>query len=430
MDRPEPVGPLAAGTRPAKGPVFYGWYLVGAIGFILTIVSGLSFYNLPVLLKGFVAERGFSVSAASGATASFFVASGVFGAVTGRIIDRFDVRFMMVGGTLLSAATLASVGRIATIEQLYLFHIVFGIAYGASGLIPNTTTIARWFRRRRSLALSIASTGLSLGGVVMAPLATYLIHRYGLGAAGHYLAVLLVLAVVPTTLLFVRPSPEGMGLLPDGAQATGGDQAHASGPDGVAYAQAIRHPFFIGLLLAYIFALGSQVGALSHLYRLASLRANDAVAAATISCMAAASITGRLTAGWLLLKVSARRFTLMIIAAQGASLAFLAFAASPTAVLIGAVLFGLNIGNVLMMQALLLAETFGTRDYGRIFSTCQMGTMIGVAGGPFLVGAIFQWRGDYQAAYLVAASASALGFLTLLVAALLERRFRLRAVAA
>jgi MFS family permease len=403
--------------------------MVAAVGVALTVISGLSFYNLTVLLKAFVAERGFSVAVVSGATASFFVASGIAGALTGRVIDRFDARITIVFGAVLGAGALASIGAITDIAHLYLFHIAFGAAYGCCGLVPGTTLVARWFERRRSLALSIASTGLSLGGILFTPTSAYWIHQLGLARAGYCMAAAFLVGVVPVTILVMRPSPAAMGLEPDGASPgasapapTGAEQIVAAAPRGTAFADAIRHPFFIGLLIAYIFALGSQVGAVAHLYRLVSLRGSDALAALAVACMAGASITGRLFSGWLLLKVPARGFTLAIVGMQGAGLVFLAFAHSPPMLIVGSVLFGVNLGNVLMMQALLLAETFGTRDYGRIFSICQLGTMTGVAGGPFAVGAIFQITGDYQVPFLVAAGASGLGVVTLIVADRIARR--------
>jgi MFS family permease len=409
--------------------------MVAAVGVALTVISGLSFYNLTVLLKAFVAEGGFSVAVVSGATASFFVASGISGALTGRLIDRFDARITIVFGAVLGAGALASIGAITNVVHLYLFHIAFGAAYGCCGLVPGTTLVARWFERRRSLALSIASTGLSLGGILFTPTSAYWIHQFGLAKAGYCMGAAFLVGVVPITILVMRPSPAAMGLQPDGAPdpmpAPGSavlptpdaaEQIIAAAPRGMAFADAIRHPFFIGLLIAYIFALGSQVGAVAHLYRLVSLRGSDALAALAVACMAGASITGRLISGWLLLKMPARGFTLAIVGMQGAGLVFLAFAHSPAALIAGSILFGINLGNVLMMQALLLAERFGTRDYGRIFSICQLGTMTGVAGGPFAVGAIFQITGGYHAAFLAAAGASALGVITLIVADRIARR--------
>ena len=52
-------------------------------------------------------------------------------------------------------------------------------------------------------------------------------------------------------------------------------------------------------------------------------------------------------------------------------------------------------GNSLMMHPLLLAERFGTRDYGRIYSTSQLVTVMGVAGCPPLIGLLYEASGGY-----------------------------------
>ena len=155
---------------PPPRRVFYGWYVVGAVFVITTTTSGLTFYNLSILLAAFVAERGFPVALASSATATFFIAGGIGGVIAGRLVDRIDARIVIAGGAVLGALALASVGLLREAWQLYAFHVVFGLSHGASGLVPVTTVIARWFSVRRSLAFSIGSTGLSLGGIVVAPL--------------------------------------------------------------------------------------------------------------------------------------------------------------------------------------------------------------------------------------------------------------------
>ena len=57
-------------------------------------------------------------------------------------------------------------------------------------------------------------------------------------------------------------------------------------------------------------------------------------------------------------------------------------------------------GNSLMMHPLLLAERFGTRDYGRIYSTSQLVTVVGVAGCPPLIGLLYEASGGYTVPFL------------------------------
>jgi MFS family permease len=73
------------------------------------------------------------------------------------------------------------------------------------------------------------------------------------------------------------------------------------------------------------------------------------------------------------------------------------------------VMFGMTIGNLLMMQPLLIAERFGVLDYPRIFGRSQAITIVGVAGGPLLVGWLYDVFGSYEWPYLVAAALCAVG---------------------
>ncbi|MBV8752161.1 MAG: MFS transporter [Hyphomicrobiales bacterium] len=395
--------------------IFYGWYVVGAIGLVLTTTSGLGFYNLSVLLDAFVRERAFPVALASGATACYFVGSGVGGVIAGWLIDRIDARVVVIVSAVLSALSLAALGFIYAPAQLYLFHLVFGLCYGCGGIIPNITTLARWFEARRSLAISIASTGLSLGGIVITPASAYLIEHHGIASTAPWLALSLLLGVVPATAFVVRPSPQAMGLVPDGAAPASGGEAIAAAPR-TTFREARRSRFFAGVAASYFFVMGAQVGAIAHMYRLVKTGGGADIAPLALALLAAASVCGRLAGGWILLKVPARVFTIGLFFQQTTALVVLAFAADKGTLLLGVVLFGLAMGNILMMQPLLLAEAFGTQSFGRIYAASNLISVPGVAGGPALLGISFAATGGYAMPYLGAAAASLLGIAILLLA--------------
>ncbi|HWB44224.1 MAG TPA: MFS transporter [Hyphomicrobiaceae bacterium] len=388
--------------------LFYGWYIVAAIALITTTTSGLVFYNLSVLLDAFVAERGFPVGLTSTATATFFISSGVGGAVAGRLVDRIDVRAVIATSATIGAIALSCVGSLRELWHLYAFHVVFGLAHGATSLVPVTTLITRWFNVRRALAFSLASTGLSLGGILVAPIVSLLILDFGLSGAAPWMGLAMFLGIVPVTLLVLRPDPKAMGLAPDGPRFA--DERNALDQPMVSFAEARRSLYFYAVSTAYLFLLGSQVGAIAHFYRLVNVRSGPHTAALALAFMASASTAGRLAGGGLLLKVRARWFALVLMLVQAASLALLAGATEPTSILTAAVLFGVTIGNSLMMHPLLLAERFGPRDYGRIYSTSQLVTMIGVAGGPALVGCMYEATGGYVVPFLAISALTLIGF--------------------
>jgi MFS family permease len=396
----------------ASRRVFYGWYVVYAIGLVMTTTAGLAFYNLPVLLDAFVTERAFPVSLASAATAIFFVAAGFAGVAAGHLVDRFDARYVIIASATLASLALLSVGVLRETWQLFAFYVVFGLSYGGCGLVPTTTIVARWFESRRPLALSVASTGLSLGGVVFTPFAALLILKLGLAGAAPWIALAFFLGVVPATIWIVRPTPQSMGLEPERAP-------HADGsPDrraafSLPFAEALKSRFFIAIAGTFLFSLGSQVGGIAHIYRFANTRADVQTATIAVALLAIASLFGRLIVGWLLVRISSRAMTFAIIAVQTTTLAVLAFTTGSVFILAMSTMFGLTSGSLLMMQPLLLAEAFGVRDYGRIYSLSQLVGVFGYGLGPALAGFLYETSGGYAVPYLALALGSVVGLFTL-----------------
>jgi predicted MFS family arabinose efflux permease len=146
---------------------------------------------------------------------------------------------------------------------------------------------------------------------------------------------------------------------------------------------------------------------------LASTRVGVAAAALALSVLAGSSTIGRLVGGWIMLKVSALRFALVLMLMQAAGLAVLAVAEDRDQILLGTVVFGVTMGNSLMLHPLLLAERFGTRDYGRIYSTSQLVTVVGVASCPVLIGVLYEASGDYAVPFLAATAVTMVGFAVL-----------------
>jgi predicted MFS family arabinose efflux permease len=210
---------------------------------------------------------------------------------------------------------------------------------------------------------------------------------------------------VAVTAFVIRPSPESIGLQPDGILQTIAE--------GTTFADAISSWFFFAVTAAFTCAFAAQLGAIAHLFRLVSLRAETPTAALAVALLAGASLLGRLAGGWLLAIVPAKAFSLGLMLVQAVALALLAYALSKEIILVAAALFGAGIGNILMMQQLLMAEAFGTKDYARIYALSQLIAVAGIACGPPLVGYVNQATGGYTAAYAAVALVSLAGFFIL-----------------
>lgn len=83
------------------------------------------------------------------------------------------------------------------------------------------------------------------------------------------------------------------------------------------------------------------------------------------------------------------------------------------AILAAVVLFGVTIGNSLLMHPRLLAEEFGARECRRIYSMSQFIAMAGVAGGPLMIGMLYDWTGDYSLPFIAGSFATLIGLFVL-----------------
>lgn len=406
----------------SRPPIFYGWYIVFAAFVVMTVSAGFGFYNLSVYLEAFVDERGFSVGYTSGATAAFFVSSGVAGLGVGWLIERYDPRWTIAGGAVLAGLVLSGAGWVNELWQLYLFYVLFGVGYAACALLPCTTLVARWFEKKRSVALSVASTGLSLGGILLTPISAELIERLGLGGAAPWLGAGLFFGIAPVAVLLFRPSPASMGLAADGDDVPDGSPGSEPSANGVPYHVAVRSRFFVLATVTFMTSMMAQVGSIAHQFSLVAGRADDRdLAALAVSVMAGFSIAGRLAGGWVLPHISSRLFMGGLLIVQAIALSLYAVAATPTTLLMVAALFGVTVGNLLMMQPLLVAEAFGTMAYARIYSTSQLFTTFGVASGPAAYGLIYEAAGGYAGSYLYGAAASIIGLMAILAAGPVEQ---------
>ena len=397
---------LGANTGP-----FYGWVVVAAVFIVMMVTSGLGFYNASVILKAAVDEFDIAVGTASGATGLFFGVSGVTGFLASKRMDQIDLRLYFVAGGVIGAIALYALRWIDSVIEIYLFFVVFGVGFSLCGLIPGTTLVARWFDKKRAMALSIASTGLSLGGIVVLPFAASSITDRGLAASGQWMSVLWFLGVVPATILFIRSYPSDKGLEPDGAPAPPTPVALP----GMDFAQATKTRFFRGLCVTYGLIFLAQVGGIAHLFSLISERTDDDTAKFVLAALSFISVIGRLGGGVIVLKVGARRLTVLLTLIQGFALVLYAVADTTALLLVATVIFGLSIGNLLMLQPLLLADAFGVKAYSRIYSFNQLFGTIGLTTGPLILG-VLRDAVDYRASFLAAALANVLGFVALLSA--------------
>ncbi|HEX4905564.1 MAG TPA: MFS transporter, partial [Acidimicrobiales bacterium] len=305
---------LPLGTRLLPSRVFYGWYVAVACSLLMMVGVGVGYYGLAVFLGPLQDEHGWSNSVVSGATGLYFSLSGITGFVVGPRVDRIGPRPFMLVGSVLLAASISLIGYVHAVWQLYAVYAVLAVAFGLATSVSVNAVMTRWFVAKRAKAMSISSTGISVGGVVLAPLGSKLIDIGGLELATPLMGLLVLAGALPVILFVIVADPREMGLEPDGHRA--GAAAAAVRPtlsDEVQHRiwtrrDAARTREFWAILVAFAVVLTAQTGFVIHQISFLEERVGSrSTAALALSVTAFGSIVARLVVGSFADRIDKRR---------------------------------------------------------------------------------------------------------------------------
>ena len=161
----------------AKPQRFYGYIVVVAAFFIMVLMFGI-FDTFGVFFKPLLTDFGWTRAVTSGAFSLYWIIQGLLAIVVGRVNDRFGPRVVITFCGFIFGLGYLLMSQVSALWQLYLFYGVM-IGTGMSGaFVPLTSTVARWFVKRRSMMTGIVVAGIGIGGLIAPPVANWLISIY------------------------------------------------------------------------------------------------------------------------------------------------------------------------------------------------------------------------------------------------------------
>jgi MFS family permease len=405
--------------RPETDKIFYGWWVVLAGTVILFVSSGIGFYGHGVILDPLRTLHGWSKTTISSAVTLYFFTSGITGMVIGRQIDRYGPRWVLIIGSVIIGASFVLLIFIKTVWQLYVIYFIMALGFSCTSLVPINTLITNWFIRKRGFAMSLTNTGLSAGGIILVPLASYMITRWGLEVALPVLGAIYGIVVIISTY-FIKQRPSDTNQFPDGTPTEAvSSNSHSSV---INYSsqmrvwtrlQAIRTVAFWSIVIAFFLALTGQIAFLVHQISFLSRYLGISGAATAVSITAGASIIGRLWLGTFVDRCDKRYVIMVCFLIQGIAVFALAHSQHVVILYLGTLAFGLTMGNIIMMMSLITGECFGLVSFATVSGLAGVFTMSGAAFGPSIAGIIFDATGSYQMAFTIFAAMSAVAILAI-----------------
>ena len=420
----------------ARTNIFYGWIIVGA-SFLMLFVLACNIYSFGIFFKSLQAEFGWSRTVTSSVMASYWLFHLVFAAPVGWLSDHYGPRRVLFVCNLLSACGLFLMSQVYSLWQGYLF---FGVMIGcgmAGTFAILSATAARWFVRRRGLALGLVACGIGTGTIAAGPFTLGFINLFGWRGAYAAFGVLALFLLVLPCLLIYR-DPQALGLVPYGQNAAA-EPGRGPSPknaqekekihriihaEGLPVGQVVRTPhFWIMLLVFALFMMVMQM-TMAHLYNHATdLRIPGSVAATVVSMLGASSLIGRLSIGALSDRSGPRLALMLCLAVAALSFGILTFARSLWMFVLFAAVYGIAYGGEVPLMPGFGNHLFGLKSLGFIVGACIGAGSLGGAVGPMLGGMIFDYLGSYAPAFAIAAGVNLLGIVLILMPCMKRQAF-------
>lgn len=387
-----------------RKPLFFGWWQVVVALLAQAVATGTIAYSYSVIVVPLSAEFEASRMTLMLGMTTMTLVGGLLSPWLGASIDRFSLKRMM-----LMASVSLGLGFIALslIQGIWQMPLIYGVFMSVSSVILGplaaSTLLARWFSKRRGLAMGLAAMGTSLGGFLFPPLLQFLVDSYEWRVAFRILGAVVLLILVPLIGLLVMDWPAQRQLFPDGDDAAPVQASNSRGEaqyDSVGAIMRERNFWAIALVMGVLFSTYSML--LSNLAPFAiGSGASSEQAALMISTIAIMGLIGKLLFGTIADRVDLR-FGLAgsaILLALG----LLCYLGEDNfnLLLAGSVLAGLAAGGMLPVWGALMAQAFGVSSYGRVMGLMNPVLMPFNILSPPLAGAIFDRTGSYQLTFLL-----------------------------
>jgi len=407
---------------PGAGPrFFYGYIVVGAALLIMAIMWG-AYNSFGIFFKPVLTDFNWTRAIISGALSLSWIVQGLLGIVMGRLTDRFGPRVVLTISGLLVGLGYLLMSQVGAVWQLYLFYgVIIGAGMGGSW-VPIVSTVARWFAKRRNLMTGIVLSGVSIGTLIGAPVASRLISAYD-WRMSYIVVGGIVLVVGVLAAQFLRRDPTQANQEPYSG-SEGEKQEPVSETHSLSLREAVHTQQF-WLASGMFFCLGFCVYTImAHIVLHANgLGISPTSAADILATIGGLSIVGRIVLGSAADRFGNRRVFIIGFILMAATLFWLVPAKEAWELYLFAAVFGLAFGGCITSESPLVARLFGLSSHGLILGVVNLlGFTLGAAVGPLIAGYIFDMTSSYQLAFIVTAATGVVGLILTVLLKPIEKR--------
>jgi MFS family permease len=368
-------------------PRYAGWRVVCACFIIAVFCWGFGLYGHGVYLAEFQRLHGWPASLISGAASAYYLLSAALVVFISDVMARLGPRRVVLIGTCCLATAVFLLAFVTAPWQLYAVYLI--LATGAASMHTGaiTTIVGLWFNRQRGLAISLALNGASFGGILVTPTLVFAIETVGFKTAMIGAAAIIVVTVVPVVALWIdRPSGRA-------ASASAQSQRAAAWTR----AAALRSWAFWSVAGPFALALMAQIGFIVHQIAFLEPAMGRTSAGLAVGLMTVMAVVGRVGLGVVVARLDVRRVTAVSVLSQAAVLLVMMQTTDVTVLFIGCAVFGLTVGNIITLPAVVIQREFEASSFGLLVGLSTAIGQFTCVVGPALLGLLRDLAGGYAA---------------------------------
>jgi predicted MFS family arabinose efflux permease len=366
------------------------WRIVSALSITHLISYGTLFYAFALLIEPMERDLGWSKTALTAAFSLALVSSAFFAVPVGRWIDRGYGRAVMTGGSVLAALLLLVWAYTESYTVFLLVWLGLGAATSAVFYEAGFAVLALNLGLLARRGITIITLVAGFASTVFIPLLHMLIDNFG------WRDTILVMAALNFGICAVLHAC-GIPAAPERHKLKNEHHSvivSASNPRRV-----LANPAFWLFVITSILQGMISTGIPVHLIPIFLERGfsiDAAVAAYTM--IGPAQVAARFLTGFGERAMSLRGIGVATMALSALAFLALPFIPAGSWLILGfAALYGASNGMLTIVRALLPPELFGRENYGAIQGMIAMPVRIAMAAAPFAFGALWAWRGSYDA---------------------------------
>ena len=410
-------------------PFYYGWLVLGSAGSSMLVRNAAGSLTFAVFVPLIADDTGWSRALIGGAAAvGGLLATGAAPPV-GWAIDRLGARLVLVLGIIvIGLSTMAMAWLSVHIAIFYAALAIGRIVFSTALNVGPATVVGRWFVRQRGRATGLLFLSHSVGMVVFPLVATWVSVAYSWEAAWIVLGIMVYAIALGPAALLIAQRPEDVGLLPDGDSPDAPDEVNESAQSSDAEAadqglewttrEALRTPALWVLALGTGFLFLLQSG--TNTYQADLLRSKGidlALSQFSIVINAAGTGIGSLLWGRVLEQMRVSYTYAIVALVMAVACGIFVIAETVWLAFIGAGLFGVAVGGILVVPPVAYANFFGRQSLGTIRGVTEPFTSLGQAIGAVASGLVFDFTdGSYIIAFIIYTALAVLTAAALLLA--------------